>query len=144
MLDKTDGSRVIPQFNLAQYLAENQDRADGVAPFIGLQFAEAKATPVKTYGDYPKCVTLPDGQQFVAKDEAHETQVTEAYNEKAEAQRLADEAAAKASAKAEADRLAAIEADRVKAEAAAKASASQGAPATGGAGAPGADSKGKA
>lgn len=79
MLDKTDGSRIIPQFNLAQYLAENQDRSDGVAPFIGLQFAESKAAPPKVYGEYPKCVSLPDGQQYVARDAEHEAATVAAF-----------------------------------------------------------------
>lgn len=80
---KADGSRIIPQFNLAQYLAENQDRVDGVAPFIALQFAEMKTAPPTAFKEFPKCVTLPDGQQFVARDAEHEQGALEAFKKAA-------------------------------------------------------------
>lgn len=83
---KADGSRVVPEFNLSQYLAANQSRNEGVAPYITLQFAEMKTSADREpFREYPKCVTLPDGQKFTALDEAQEKEVVKAYEDAAKA-----------------------------------------------------------
>lgn len=62
-----------PEFNLPQYLADNSERKDSVAPFVALMFhRETKTAPPTPYIEYPKAVKRADGSDAIANSAEEE------------------------------------------------------------------------